>query len=448
MSSSTKFVSELNCIKPRVTDVCVSFDIVSLYTNVPLHEVIEDVTEVLFHEDSNSILKTQTKFTKRVFKNMLKACSESIFLFNSEVYKQIDGLAMGSPLAPLLANWFVAKVENNLLQNPLIKQPIFYRRYVDDIFAVFHCEDDRDAFFSHLNNAHENLRFTMEKINTSTNSLPFLDVEISVDTPDKFTTKVYRKPTNTDVVLNYHAMAPNKWKTSLLKCLLSRARKLSSSQALFDKEVNNIKRIFKLNGYPSDFIDNNISNFLNCLNRAENETNIPVGESDPPEDIIKAYMVLPYVGRCSQKLHQRIKNEMQQHRICVLPAYQTTKVGSYFSLKTKVPPLLKNNVVYKFVCPCDKSTQYIGETERQLFQRVKDHTRTSNTAPSAVYDHMIQCEGCSQVENITSLFSIIRQCKPKDILSHEAICIRRFKPTLNTQMGPYKGCRVGISIFN
>ena len=178
---------------------------------------------------------------------------------------------------------------------------------------------------------------------------PFLDVEISVTTPDRFTTRVYRKPTNTDVVLNYHAMAPNKWKTSLLKFFLSRAQKLSSSKELFDKEVNNIKRIFKLNGYPDDFIDKNIYNFLNSSTRSDNEIQKSGAESDPPEDIKKAYLVLPYVGRCSQKLHRRIKSEMQQHRIRVLPAYQTTKIGSYFSLKTKIPPLMKSNVVYKFV---------------------------------------------------------------------------------------------------
>ena len=117
-------------------------------------------------------------------------------------------------------------------------------------------------------------------------------------------------------------------------------------------------------------------------------------------------------------------------------------------LAPRLQSLMKSNVVYKFVCSCDESTQYIGETERQFFQRIKEHSRTSNTAPSAVYDHMIQCGGCSKTNSIESLFSIIKQCRRKDILAHEAICIRRLRPSLNTQMGPYKGCRVGISIFN
>ena len=272
VSSSTCFVKELNSIKPCKDDVCVSFDIKSLYTNVPLQEVIDDVTKAIYHDDSNSIIKTKGKFSQRIFSNMLKSCSESIFLFNSKVYKQIDGLAMGSPLAPLLANWFVAKIENNILEDPSIKQPKFYRRYVDDIFAVFSCEDDRDAFFQHLNNAHQNLSFTMEKINTSTNSLPFLDVEISITESEEFSTKVYRKPTNTNVMMNFHATAPTKWKVSLLNWFLKRAMNLSSSKELFDEELITIKRVFGDNGYPKDFVTEHVNSFI----KKQRETNAEV----------------------------------------------------------------------------------------------------------------------------------------------------------------------------
>ena len=132
----------------------------------------------------------------------------------------------------------------------------------------------------------------------------------------------------------------------------------------------------------------------------------------------------------------------------ITPAYRTTKVQSYFSLKTKTPPLFKNDVVYKFICSCDKSAQYIGETERQLFKRIKDHCKPSNTAPSAVFDHISQCDGCLNENNIAEHFSIVRQCTKIDILSQESLCIKRFEPSLNTQLGPYKGCRVGLNIFN
>ena len=59
----------------------------------------------------------KSQISKTVFKKLLRTCSQSVFLFNGKVYQQIDGLSMGSPLAPLLANWFVSKLETELLNN-------------------------------------------------------------------------------------------------------------------------------------------------------------------------------------------------------------------------------------------------------------------------------------------------------------------------------------------
>ena len=197
-------MEELQSIQHKNTDICVSYDIKSLYTNVPLKEVIEDITDTVYSSNAKSSFFRESTITKRVFKQMLTKCSESIFLYKDHVYRQRDGVAMGSPLAPLLANWFVARIENNILQQDLPYKPILYRRYVDDIFALFRTTAERDLFYNHLNHAHPNLAFTME--NTTT-SLPFLDTSISI-TNWKFTTEVYRKPTNTGVVMDYRCMAP------------------------------------------------------------------------------------------------------------------------------------------------------------------------------------------------------------------------------------------------
>ena len=256
---------------------------------------------------------------------------------------------MGSPLAPLLANWFVCMMENNVLNNPSISQPLFYRRYVDDVFAIFRCEEDRDVFFNHLNAAHDNLIFTMEMPNIDSHALPFLDVEVSITESNRFLTKVYRKPTNTDVIMKHCAIAPVKWKKSLLQLLLLRAKKLSSTQEAFEEEVKNIKRIFQSNGYPVSFIDNGVSSFLE-----KNEDNVTPKITDCEK---MAYLVLPYIGKCSKRLHRKISAIMQGHEITLVQAFRTVKVESYFSLKTKIPYLFKSDVVYKFVCSRDENTQ-------------------------------------------------------------------------------------------
>ena len=59
--------------------------------------------------------------------------------FNNELYKQTDGMAMGSPLGPIFANIFMSSLEETFLDDcPLLFRPLFYKRYVDDTVALFH----------------------------------------------------------------------------------------------------------------------------------------------------------------------------------------------------------------------------------------------------------------------------------------------------------------------
>ena len=116
------------------------------------------------------------------------------------MYKQVDGVAMGSPLAPLLANWFIASKENTQLKNNDKTKPIFYTRYVDDIFVLIENNHDLDTFYNKMNTIHPNLQFTLERPNS--NKLPFLDTEIK-KIKNQLQTCVYRKPTDTNLIMQY-----------------------------------------------------------------------------------------------------------------------------------------------------------------------------------------------------------------------------------------------------
>ena len=140
---------------------------------------------------------------------------------------------------------------------------------------------------------------------------------------------------------------------------------------------------------------------------------------------------------------------MQQDNIVVKPAYRTTKVEQYMCVKSAIPSFFKSNVVYKFQCPCDKDVHYIGETERQFFERILDHvTCSTGVTPTAVYDHIVKCRSCATDENIADCFTVIRNCDKFNILSEEALCIKKYQPSLNCQLGPFKGTRTSTCIFN
>ena len=85
--------------------------------NVPLAEVIDDICNYLFDNHSSYFLplgplkRNQTRMSKRTLKKMMKLCTEGMFLYNGKLYKQVDGVAMGSPLGPTLANQYMGTIE-------------------------------------------------------------------------------------------------------------------------------------------------------------------------------------------------------------------------------------------------------------------------------------------------------------------------------------------------
>ena len=86
-----------------------------------------------------------------------------------------------------------------------------------------------------------------------------------------------------------------------------------------------------------------------------------------------------------------------------------------------------------------------GETERQLFVRIKEHATPSN---SAVFKHIENCVFCKNCNNIFDCFNIVKKCiSYNDLLSTEALFIKKLQPNLNNQLGPDKGSRVCINIF-
>ena len=103
--------------------------------------------------------------SKNQFEKLLRAAlSNNYFLFDGSIYQQIDGVAMGSPLGPSLANAFLAHYKQVWLDDcPDEFKPVYYKRYVDDIFVLFRSAHHLKKFSEHLNKKHANVKFTSEK---------------------------------------------------------------------------------------------------------------------------------------------------------------------------------------------------------------------------------------------------------------------------------------------
>jgi len=75
-----------------------------------------------------------------------------MFIYKDKLYKQIDGVAMGSPLGCCLANFFLRHLESVIFKQQSLDHPKIYLRYVDDVFAVFDKDDKCKSFLNVLNN--------------------------------------------------------------------------------------------------------------------------------------------------------------------------------------------------------------------------------------------------------------------------------------------------------
>ena len=226
---SFTFVKEVNIFtfSPSSVFLC-SFDISSLFTNVPLAETMQICAETLYND-----FHTPPPLPRNVFVELMHLATSSMeFCFYNNMHRQIDGVAMGSPLGPAFANIFVGYQEVKLFGNT--NKPSAYFHYVDDTFAAFNNEDNCNNFFTHLNSLHSSLRFTQEK--ESNSSLPFLDVLVERQNSD-FVTSVYRKPTFTGQYLRWNSFSPTERKTNLISTLVHRAFMICSKSKL-EPELN------------------------------------------------------------------------------------------------------------------------------------------------------------------------------------------------------------------
>ena len=92
------FVSQMKNANPS-RKFLVSYDVTSLFTKIPLQETIHIAINLIFNHNPNLNITKEELF--------LFATSQTHLTFNSKFYNQIDGVTMGSPLAPVLANIFM-----------------------------------------------------------------------------------------------------------------------------------------------------------------------------------------------------------------------------------------------------------------------------------------------------------------------------------------------------
>ena len=172
VKNSKEFVEQLKEVSLSASDKMVSFDVVSLFTKVPVADAIEVVCEKL---SSDGTLADRTELSVTTIRRLMEACLECrYFQYQNEFYVQREGAPMGLSLSVVLANAYMEGLEEKLLTSSPLK-PAIWRRYVDDTWVLWQHGDDALAeFLNRMNRIHESIQFTMEA--ETGGKLPFLDV--------------------------------------------------------------------------------------------------------------------------------------------------------------------------------------------------------------------------------------------------------------------------------
>ena len=249
------FADELHETEINEHDLLVSYDISPLFTNVPVDETIESIAERAF-ENKWSNEEHSLKITKSALIELLGiATKHQLFQFEGNLYQQVDCVAMGSPLGPLMANALTCNIEKQLETKN--KMPGVYKRYVYGTLSVMTVETA--SKFLTLNNSHTSIDFTMAL--KENGRLPCLGMEV-MKNGCSLNTKVYKKTTDSGLLLHYLSHVDGRYKRSLLNTILNCAFKLSSTCKFFHEECERLKETFSRLCYPDDLVQATIRKFI------------------------------------------------------------------------------------------------------------------------------------------------------------------------------------------
>ena len=373
---------------------------------------------------------------EEVLKKLISLCvCDNTFVFNGKVYSQIDGVAMGSSLGPVLANiWMCHLEEEYIFSNGNVTLPSFYRRYVDDTFCLFKSYEEISSFHIFLNSIHNSTKFDLEL--ELDGKLSFLDTVVSRDplsVSPTVSTKV--KATDKGLFYDYASFIPDRYKSNLVCCLVYRVYKIASNYHVFDRDLKTLcTKLFK-NGFPKDFVESCISRVLDGFY----EPKVPVLSVSRKEVL----MVMPYLGFMSMSLKRDILKLVRKFYPTVdikLVFKRGTRISNLFRFKDTFPLKCKSGVVYYIeCCKCGQSAAYIGKTKNTLFERFYGSNGHLNpkTQKSALIDHVMGSGDpeCSfDFDSIKLLDSASADYRLRII---ESVYLKFDKQSLNTQEYSY-----------
>ena len=211
----------------------ISFDFESLYTNIPL----QDLYAVFY---SHPLTRSSAPLIEFI-------CNNNYFVFNNQHYHQRNGIAMGTNVAPILANLYLAIIFDHLISR--LDGILLNRRFIDDVFILSDKEDPSTT----IDSIKEIIYPFKAEFTWSHSSLNFLDINFIL-TNGNLEYETFQKPINKYLYLPASSNHPTHQLTGFIKGELIRYKRLSSSPERYNAIKWKFYKRLLQRGYTTDFL--------------------------------------------------------------------------------------------------------------------------------------------------------------------------------------------------
>ena len=259
IANSSSFLNEAKNWLVKRDELQVSYDIVNLYSSVPINKVLDVLIDRL-NNDKDGLMKRTKLCLKDIYELAELCLSKCYFLWNNETRILKNSGPIGLPFIVALSENYIQNLEHKAIAEALTLNlaPKTYRRYVDDNHARFHSKEQSHDFQKILNKQDKHIQFIIEDENEE-KCLNVLDIKTN-NSNRRYEYDVHRKPALTKVQIKPHSCIPPDTIISIFKGFLARATKICSEKYL-RAEIQYLTDIFCENGHNRKTLQKIINNF-------------------------------------------------------------------------------------------------------------------------------------------------------------------------------------------
>ena len=251
--NSTSFLDEIDNLGPiPITAKLFTADAIGMYSNIHPAEALPKMEAYLqlFGHELKSFCKLQIEFVIKLTRLVML---NNVFKFGDTWWKQTVGTAMGTSCACVYATVVFAFEERTIIQTKYNKNLGFYKRKIDDIFAVWLSNPSNPNAWEHFKkdlNSCSSLEWNVEEL---ADSVDFLDLTLHVDPESRrINYKTCQKPMNLFLYIPHHSAHTPGLLKSLAYGLISTYKRQNSSDHDFQSNVGKLFKRLLARGYDRD----------------------------------------------------------------------------------------------------------------------------------------------------------------------------------------------------